>query len=175
MDPLMEYNIPIQGLNSGLHRFEFRIGAQFFNHFENSLVDQGNFDVIVEMDKRPDMLECLFTIEGSLPTNCDRCLAPILMPINGEQTLLFKFTEDALEEEDEIVFIPYGTSVLDLSQYIYEAISLSIPLVKMYDCENEEVIPCSKEMLDILKGKDDDKNTEGPNPIWDALKGFNDN
>ena len=170
---MIEFVIPIQGLESGLHSFHFKVERPFFQHFEQTLVQDGKFEVSVELEKRSDMIITQFKVEGHLFTECDRCLEPIKLPIRNKSKLLFKYADEEREEE-EIVFIPKGLPEINLSQYIYEAVTLALPLVKVYDCEDDEEAPCNDEMLDLLDSntpKEDDPDDS----IWDVLKGLKDN
>jgi len=174
MDPMVEFNIPIQGLESGQHTFHFEVSDDFFKQFERALVEKGTFQVTVDLDKQSSMIVCDFEISGTLDTTCDRCLENIQMPVFNEIQLLFKYAEEEMEE-DEIVYIPRGLNMLNLGKYIYEMISLSIPMVKQYDCENDEEAPCNEEVLKRLSGSTDSTLDDDGNPIWDILKGIKDN
>ena len=63
MNAFVAYSIPIQGLKLGLHQFKFSIDDTFFAHFEDSPVETGQIDFVVELDKRSDMM--LFDFELS--------------------------------------------------------------------------------------------------------------
>ncbi|MBK6949770.1 MAG: hypothetical protein IPH16_18380 [Haliscomenobacter sp.] len=56
MSGLVPYSLPIQGLNNGIHEYEFHIDREFFQHFENSPVVEGDIDLTLILDKRPNML-----------------------------------------------------------------------------------------------------------------------
>lgn len=173
---MIEFIIPIQGLESGQHRFEYNVGKKFFDYFGNSIIEDGEFQVQVIMDRRTDMILCDFLMEGHMITPCDRCLETIKLPIRNELRLMFKFAEE-LREEDMIVFIPAGLAELNLGHYIYEMLSLSAPLVKTYDCENDEEAPCNEEILSRFKEEESISEEEIPkdNPFKDILKGLKDN
>lgn len=175
MDPMIEFDIPIQGLESGQHTFHFDISSEFFAKFENALIEEGDFEVEVLLEKRPDMIVCDFKVDGHMYTDCDRCLEPIDLPIKNEVRLLFKYAEIE-REEDEIVFIPRGIHALNLGKYIYEMISLSVPLIRQYNCEEDEDAPCNDDVLDILESSaPEEPEKDDDNPIWDVLKGLKDN
>ena len=46
------YNIPLSGLKEGRHTFDFEIGKEFFEEFEESEIKEGSLKAYVEMDKR---------------------------------------------------------------------------------------------------------------------------
>lgn len=171
MDALKQFSIPIKGIQNGVHQFDFQLDTAFFEAFEDSIIKEGFFDVKLEVDKRPDMFVLVFSFEGTVKTACDRCLEIIDLPVEGSEQLLVKLAETP-SEEAEIVYITPTLTSLNVAKYIYEFINLSLPLIKVYDCENDTPRPCNDNMLDYLEPDD---NEEKSNPIWDALKDLNKN
>lgn len=170
MKNLVQFSIPYKGLKNGLHNYDFTLDHRFFELMENHDFVGSLFNVKVDLDKKHDHCMLTFMIEGSLSTNCDRCTANIAMPIDQKYTLLLKFSESENPmEDDEIVFLDPETSILDIAPYIYEYVILSIPLVKIFDCDEDK--DCDNEVLNKLYKEDDDTSEEGG--IWDSLKGLN--
>ncbi len=175
MESLKHFSIPIQGLKEGVHLFDFQIDPVFFSHFEDSPIVEGNFAVKLSFDKRPDMLVLDFDLEGTVGTECDRCLANINLPVKDQQQLIIKYSLEE-KEEAEAVYILRGESELNVAKYIYEYICLSMPMIKVYDCENEDPSVCNDEVFDYLDRTVDSESdsTETSNPIWDQLKQIKD-
>ncbi len=174
MEPLQEFTIPIEGLKDGMHQFDFQIDSHFFKHFENTPIQEGNFALSLYFDKRPDMLVLTFDIKGAFATECDRCLAAIQLPIKGNNQLLVKYADEAAEDS-EVIYITRATKMLNVARYAYEYICLAIPMVKVYNCKSEATPPCNQEMLNYLdrnEPEDSPVNKASENPIWDALKDF---
>ena len=69
-----KYNIEFKGLKEGLHEYEYKVDDKFFEHFNESLVKNGNITVKAELEKRSAFLKLQFTISGWLELICDRCL-----------------------------------------------------------------------------------------------------
>ena len=66
MKNLKEFSLPIKGLKSGVHEFDFEIGNDFFKNFENSPIEEGNFNVHLTFDKHDAFIEMyLITTEAS--------------------------------------------------------------------------------------------------------------
>lgn len=171
MDPLSAYTLPIQGLKTGMHEYRYALEADFFRHFEGSLIREGSVQVLVSVDKRPSLMILDFHLSGYTETTCDRCMAPIRLPLNEETRQLIIKYGDAEEDEDndEVVFIPRETPQFQLAPYLYEFAMLALPMTNTYDCQSETPLPCNQEALRILK---DISADEQPNPIWEALKGL---
>ena len=172
MDPLVQYTIPVKGLREGIHEYTFQVGKDFFRHFEQSPIKDGNLELDVQFDKRPDMYVLQFDFKGTVRTNCDRCLEEIDMPLVDSQQLLVKFSENEEPEEAEVIFIPRETQLLNVARYAYEFICLAMPLIKTYDCENDDNPACNQEMLKYLENKPAEPDEE-TNPVWDELKKLN--
>lgn len=173
MDALISYTLPVKGLGIGIHRFDFKIDQLFFEHFESSPIREADIDLHLDFDKRIDMYVLDFQISGTVRTECDRCLAPIHLPISGEYQLIVKFSHDPGDEEAEIVYVSPEIEQLNIAQYIYEYIVLSLPMIKVYNCVEDDPVPCDEEMLDRLEAEEEEDAT--PNPIWDELRKLTDN
>lgn len=167
METLKEYIIPIEGLRNGVQQFDFQLDRSFFEHFQHAPIQDGNFDLKLQIDKRPDMLVLAFEYTGSLMTECDRCLESIKLPVSDKQQLLVKYGEEA-KEDAEIIYITKETKLLNVAKYAYECACLAIPIIK--NCDDMENPPCNDKMLDYLDGTDESPKAD--NSIWEALKKF---
>jgi uncharacterized protein len=179
MDHLRQFTIPIQGLKIGIHEYNFLIGEEYFSHFEDSPIEQGTFEVKFLVDLQQDMLTLTFDFEGSIKTGCDRCLAVIDLPIEGDEDLIVKYAEESNDEID-IVYIERGTAELNVATYLYEYICLAMPVTNIYNCEDEPKNVCDSKMLDYLESKPEEQPAEkkednSSNSPWDELKNFNKN
>ena len=169
MKALVQYVIPVSGLHNGIHKYQFQIDAAFFQHFEEALVQEGNIDLQVLFDKRPNLYIITFDFKGTIKTECDRCLEPIDLPIQNKPTLMVKLSEEG-EDDADMVYVSPQTKKLNIAKYIYEYICLSVPMIKTYNCREDENPPCNEEMLDYLEAKENNEPIN--NPIWDSLKDF---
>ena len=170
METLNQFTIPLEGLQDGMHQFDFQIDKVFFDHFEKSPIQEGNFDLTLFFDKRPDLLVLTFDFKGSFATNCDRCLEAINLPVKGAHQLIIKYAETP-NDEAEVIYIEQGAQQLNVAKYAYEFICLSIPMIKIYDCEADENPPCNEIILDQLYRQEEAEEQEKTeNPVWDALK-----
>jgi uncharacterized metal-binding protein YceD (DUF177 family) len=173
MEGLIQYTIPIKGIGNGIHEFEFQADHSFFQAFEHSSILEGAVTVKLIFEKRPELYVLNFALDGTVKTECDRCLVDIHLPISNEHQLLVKLGEEESEENDpDVIYIHPETPKLQIAQFIYEYIHLSIPMIKVYDCQMEEEPPCNEDMLKYLEAteKEDTDQDNGDNPIWDALK-----
>ncbi len=148
MEALKAYEIPITSLHIGTHTFDYVVKNDFLKAFE-AQYDQGQFEVNIRFEKKHSMLEIDFEINGHIETDCDRCMEVIKLPISNSRSLIFKFAEEAREEE-EIVYLKHGQTEVNLAKFIYEFIMLAVPLRKVKDCESEDYKDCNQKILDVL-------------------------
>jgi uncharacterized metal-binding protein YceD (DUF177 family) len=159
--------IPIKGMGVGLHQYDFNVDGTFFESREESPVSACLLDIQVAADRRESMILLQFKIEGEVFCGCDRCLADIKLPISGDYALIVKFDPEEIINEDEVLILHPDAPELDLSDVLYEFICLSVPMVKTYDCENDENPPCDEKVISLLEKTE---NETPINPLWDDLK-----
>jgi len=167
MASLNNFSIPVRGIKSGLHQFKFHLDSSFFSEFEDSLIEEGKVDVLLDFDKRPDMFVLDVEVQGTVKAECDRCLADINLPIDGQFQLIIKLS-DHESEVDEVVYLPAETTEINVAKYIYEFVGLSVPMMKTYDCQSDNLPPCDQAVLTRLEQEEKDQK-ETKNPIWDEL------
>ena len=165
MDYLSQYSIPIKGLGIGLHEMDFVVEDEFFKKFENSVLDNGRFNVKLYLQKKHDHSELDFIVEGSSTQICDRCLSNVDIPVKGEYRIYLKVGEDVVDDED-IIFMSAAESQINIAKILFEIIAVLMPLKKV--CEEEGGITCNQEVLEALD-EEEEESQSGPS-AWDALK-----
>ena len=78
------------------------------------------------------MLELDFSHKGTVNVPCDLTGEQFDLPIKGKIKLVVQFGEEFNNDNDELLILPHGEHQIDLSQYIYEMIVLSIPLKRIH-------------------------------------------
>jgi uncharacterized metal-binding protein YceD (DUF177 family) len=167
------YRINIVGLSNKIHHFNFDLGAEFFRKYDSDLVSTGNFRVDVVLDKHETFIEAEFKIQGKVELTCDRSLEPFDFPIETTRKMLFKYGEKDEEITDEIMTISRETVSIELGQFIYEFITLAIPLKKLHPRFQDEVDEEDSEGKIVYSSSDkptETKNGEEIDPRWNMLK-----
>lgn len=166
------YKVNIIGLSNKVHQFDFEIGKEFFSHYGTGLISQGNFEAKVTLDKRETFIEARFLIKGTTELVCDRSLDPFQHSIEIDKKIVFKYGEADEELSDEIIVIHRDTDSLELGQYIYEFISLEVPMKKLHPRFKDEEDDDSEGKIIYTSGSssEDDKNGEDIDPRWEKLK-----
>jgi uncharacterized protein len=165
------YRINIVGLSNKEHLFHYEFGDEFFDKYGSNLVSKGDFQVDLRLNKHETFLEAAFQIKGVAKLICDRSLEPFDYPIENTHKIVFKYGDKDEEITDEIIIIHRDTASLEVGQYIYEFIGLSIPLKKLHPRfqEEEEENPDGKIIYSSAEPLES-KNGEEIDPRWNILK-----
>lgn len=167
----MDLSIPFKGLKEGKHQYQFHIDDRFFEAFPEGDIHKGNLEVTVDLLKRSTGLEAHFKITGKVIVPCDRCLDDLEQDIDYEGRLFFEFGEESNEVTDELIMLSATENTLELAQYIYEFVSLSLPFQKFHGTDSKGNPLCNKEMLEKLNQlyrNNDEYEIEDPR--WDKLR-----
>lgn len=171
-----KYDIEFKGLAEGLHKFEFFTDEKFFEHIEEGLVEKGDVKVAVILEKRSAFLKLRFKIKGWVELMCDRCLENYQQKVKHQTEIFVKFGEKDFEEGENVVWISSEEHHINLAQFIYEFVVLSIPLKHIHPKNKNGERGCNKEMLNKLKKYSRSENVgEDIDPRWDALKNLGNN
>lgn len=167
MDCLKEFVISFVGLSIGNHSFDFRIDNTFFEGFEHWEIEKSYFDINVLLEKQENMLVFDITINGMVNVMCDRCLDYFDFKLSGTDTLIVKFDDNRDEENDEILILRKTESQVKLNKYIYEIISLLLPIKRVHLVDKDGKIDCNEEILRKIDNYSIKKSTD---PRWNILK-----
>jgi uncharacterized metal-binding protein YceD (DUF177 family) len=174
-----EFEIAFVGLKPGIHEFNYLIDDKFFEPFQQQDFHNCNANVKLLLDKKSSFMILKFEIGGTLEVTCDRCNNNLPLELWDEFIMTVKMVEEpeqmnGQEDDPDVCYISQSENHLDLANWIYEFISLSIPMQKVCEFEKMDGPYCNPTALDVLKnlGAKDEKTTE--NPIWKGLEKFKD-
>jgi uncharacterized metal-binding protein YceD (DUF177 family) len=167
-----EFLIPFIGLKLGKHQFEYQINKAFFDHFEFDEFESANIKVKVVLEKKETMLELNFKHSGTIFVPCDLTNEDFDLPIKGKIKLIVRFGEAFNNDNEELLIVPFGEHQIDIAQYIYEMIVLSIPLKKVHPGIKAGTL--QSDVLTKLKklnvNEPIEVKEENTDPRWDKLK-----
>ncbi|NAS30999.1 DUF177 domain-containing protein [Flavobacteriaceae bacterium R38] len=171
MKKLGDFNIPFVGLKQGKHFFKYKIDNSFFEAFNYDEFNSSSIDVTIEFDKKSNLLELNFISTGTVNVLCDLSSEPYDQSIEGKLDLIVKFGEAYNDENEEILIIPHGEYQINVAQYIYEMIILSVPAKRIHPgIEDGSLDSEIIEKLKELEPKEAKKDKEETDPRWDTLK-----
>ena len=161
--------IPFIGLKEGKHQFEYQIDKKFFEAFQYDEFNDVDVKVELSFVKKATMLELEFQFNGNVTVSCDISNELFNQPISDKFKLIVKFGDEYNDERDDILVIPHTEFQINIAQYIYESIILSVPSKRVHPnvingSLKSEVIEKLKE-LEIKEIK-----IENIDPRWDKLK-----
>jgi len=173
MKPLKEFTIPFVGLKVGKHHFEYKIEQAFFEHFEYEDYNSVNVKVDVVLEKKTTMLELHYKLSGFVNINCDITNEPYNQTLENEFDLVVKFGDEYNDENIDILIIPHGTYEINIQQYIYELIVLSVPIKRIHPGVEDGTL--DSEILKKLeqlspKQEKSEEDKQDIDPRWNTLK-----
>lgn len=164
------YLIPFAGLRTGEHHFEYVINDSFFKEREYSEVQHSHIETSVVLNKETNLLVFDVKMKGSINVMCDRCGDYFDLPVWGENKLIVSLTNDRFEGETDILSIPIDSSEIDISQYLYEYVSLLLPQRRIHPAKEDGAAGCNPEALKMLDKLSEEEQEKRVNPIWEELK-----
>jgi len=167
MNLLKNYDIDISKLNLGQHEFRFQIRDEFFELFDYSLINQGSLSALIKLEKKTSFISLVFEINGFVKLVCDRSLDVFDHNLTIQDELVLKYGDEAYEVSDEIEEIPYNTQQINIAKYLYEFISVSIPMKKLHPRYADE--PTDNQII-YSSDDDDEENSSDIDPRWSELK-----
>jgi hypothetical protein len=168
------FEIAWQGLKLGEHELIYDLDDKFliWKHPETEY-KQLNVQIKVSFDKQVNFFMFHFNIDGSLIVPCDRCGENFELSLWDEFDLLVKLNdaedEDQIEEEADVVFISRSETVLDISDWLYEFLMLSIPLQKIHPQDAKGNETCNLDVLTFLEQSAQAVEQQNKNSIWKGL------
>lgn len=176
-----EFEIAFVGLKPGIHEYDYVITDKFFVAYQEQDFRNCNATVKLSLDKKTGFMLLKFEIGGSLETNCDRCGNNLKIDLWDEFNIVVKMVEEPelmndQEEDPDVYFISRTESHIDVADWIYEFINLSIPMQKICGFNDASGPQCNPAALNMLKKLEPEEQEEEKkdNPIWKGLEKFKD-
>ena len=171
------FEIAFVGLKTGIHEFLYDIEDSFFDEnipreFEHCIAK-----VRLQLDKKTNFFLLKFEIGGKADVVCDRCSNTLTKDLWDEFNMVVKMVDNPdemneKEEDPDIHYISKTESHLYLNDWIYEFVSLSVPMQRM--CSEEEFggEKCNRAVLEKLKTMVVKDNEQNAHTIWKGLDQF---
>ncbi len=176
-----EFEIAWYGLATGVHEFAYelddfkldKIGFPKQDWYEKLAVS-----VKVKFDKKSSFFLLRFDIGGNIELPCDRCGDVYRLPLWEEFEMVVKLVsenEDATrnnedEENGDVVFIPRSQTVIDISEWLYEFVMLSVPIQHIHPNNDDGTSGCNQEALKLLNKMAEEAPKEQINNLWKGLE-----
>ncbi len=168
-----EFDIAFVGLKPGFHEYIYEVDDKFFQDYKEADFTNCHAKIKLTLEKNTSFLILKFEVGGKMDVACDRCGNDLGMELWDEFNMIVKMVENPdemneTEEDPDIFYIARTESHLRIADWIYEFVTLSMPMQRM--CKEEEIggPQCNKEVLEMLK-KMEDVN-RGNNPLSQQLE-----
>lgn len=168
-----DFLIPFTGLKLGKHQFDYTITQKFFESYDYCDFENCAVEVKVVLDKKTTFMELSLKHKGTVLVPCDVTGELFDLPIKGGIKVLVKFGDVFNNENEELLILPHGEHQIDITQYLYELIVLSVPQkrvhpgVKEGTLKNEALERLSVHSVNEVNEEIKEENTD---PRWDKLK-----
>ena len=171
MKDLKAFNIHFVGFKEGSHSFNYEIDNTFFEHFNYDDFLSAAIKIDLNFTKKSTHFELIFNANGLVNIPCDTTNEPFDLAVNPTIDMVVKFGPEFNDDNEDLIVIPYEAHKINISQYIYEMIVLSIPQKRVHpkilDGTMESAALLKLEELVIKKEQNVSTETD---PRWDKLK-----
>ena len=130
---LSNFDINFNRFKNDQDTVEYQLDDKFFDLKEGSLYHNCDIAVKVVCTKKDSTVTLKYSMNGSISSDCERCLTKIKIELNSEFEYPLKLTtnEDLIIEEN---YISANHQIYNTYDSLYEYICMSIPTRKI--CEN---------------------------------------
>jgi uncharacterized metal-binding protein YceD (DUF177 family) len=171
------YEIAFVGLKPGVHEFNYTVDDRFFEEYQEQDFRKAEAHVKLLLERNNSFMILRFEVGGQAEVTCDRCSNDLPLQLFDEFTVTVKITDDPdaaneAEEDPDVFYISRGESHIDVKDWIYEFVNLSIPMQKTCAFENMDGPYCNADVRELLlkmRREDDQKNG-----LWKGLEKFKD-
>ncbi|MEO6406732.1 MAG: DUF177 domain-containing protein [Ferruginibacter sp.] len=172
-----EFEIAFVGLKSGIHEFSYELDNKFFIEKEAQDFANAKANVKLSLEKNTGFMLLKFDVGGKADVTCDRCGNLLMMELWDEFKMLVKLVDNpeemnVQEEDPDVFYIARSESHLDVSDWIYEFVMLSVPMQRMCSLEEMGGPQCNNEVLDKLKEMEVKNTAHNANNLWKGLDKF---
>lgn len=185
MGKLSEFTLRLKGMPETTEQHSYRLGRQFFADFGNADILDAALEVSADVTHRHDAYALELAIAGTVTLECDRCLDPLVLPVDARYSVTVEYGDEYSDETDGLLVLPESDDTLDLTLLIHDTVVLSLPMRRVHPdgmCNAgmaetlrlhraEEIAAPDGDASDDANG--DAEETDAPSdPRWDALRGL---
>ena len=164
MGQKVDTTVRFSGLKPGRYSFDFDLGREFFEGFENEEICDGKVHIAAVLEKNERVMMFDFKIDGEVTTRCDRCLGEIKVPIEGTESLNVRLSDTETSDDENVAILPESAFEIDLAQWLYEYVAVRIPMQHVH-AEGE----CDSEVTRFIGSEEIEPEEEAVDPRWAAL------
>ena len=143
---MKRYIIDAQTLQQSFE-FDLEVGMELFETMEVADISGADYKFrVVGTRLTTNKLGIEIEGEGSVVTQCDRCLDDVTIDAEAAGVMVVYFGDEAVPFDGEEVTLQRGDE-LSIAQFVYDSIMLDLPIIRAHDPKD-----CNPEMLARISG-----------------------
>lgn len=144
---MKRYIIDAQTLQQQNFEFDLEVGMELFETMDVTDISGANYKFrVIGTRLTTNKLEIELEGEGSVVTQCDRCLDDVTINAEAAGVMVVYFGDEAKPFDGEEVTLQRGDE-LSIAQFVYDSIMLDLPIIRAHEPED-----CNPEMLARISG-----------------------
>lgn len=173
-----EFEIAFVGLKPGVHEYTYQVTDKFFEEYGEQDFENVDAEVKLSLEKNNSFMRLHFQVGGKVDVTCDRCSNELPFQLFDDFTVTVKMVDnpEAMNEQEDdpdVFYIARGESHLDVKDWLYEFVNLSIPMQKTCEYENMDGPFCNSTARELLKNmQPKQEDAEGRPELWKGLDKF---
>ena len=164
-----KFILKFAGLKEGKHKFDYEADNSFFKIYDYREFNDANINFNVDFIKKSTVLELQIIGDGVVNINCTLSNEPFDYNLKTRFKLIVKFGEYYDDSNDELLILPQGSHSINLDQFLYEMVVLSMPIRNVHPGVEDGSI--KSDVINRLKDFDiNNEKSSNFDPRWDKLK-----
>ena len=164
-----KFILKFAGLKDGKHKFEYEADNSFFKIYDYCEFNDANIKFNIDFIKKSTVLELQIIGDGVVNINCTLSNEPFDYNLKTRFKLIVKFGEYYDDSNDELLILPHGSHSINLDQFLYEMVVLSMPIRNVHPGVEDGSI--KSDIINRLKDFDiNNEKSSNFDPRWDKLK-----
>ena len=144
---MKRYIIDAQTLHQQNFEFDLEVGMELFETMDVADISGAGYKFrVIGTRLTTNKLEIELEGEGSVVTQCDRCLDDVTINAEAAGVMVVYFGDEAKPFDGEEVTLQRGDE-LSIAQFVYDSIMLDLPIIRAHEPED-----CNPEMLARISG-----------------------
>ncbi|MBR1652382.1 MAG: DUF177 domain-containing protein [Alloprevotella sp.] len=159
MDVTVLQKVDLRRISESREVLVFRLDDAFFQALDQSEILGGDVEATVSARQTAGgIYQLRLSARGQVSTQCDRCLDPVSLPVETEDTLRAVHDDEDFASEAELLLTDRLSDDADLRWTLYELIVTALPLER---CHAEG--DCNPDMVARISGVVDTTRQEEEN------------
>ena len=153
------YKLDLKGMLDDVVTRSLVADDDFFAAVQGDAIQHGHVALQVQVRRGEETFDLALQFQGEVEVSCDRCLEPMLQPVEGEALIKVRLGDT------------YEDGILDFSWLVYEQIALQIPLSHVHpDGECDEAMRNVLMQHEAHDGESPEEVERATDPRWEALR-----